>query len=196
MTKSPEGNRVRVLLAEIVGVHGIRGEVALRTYTGDPTDVASYGALANEAGDTLFKLENVKAVGKKIVARVSGIRDRNMAEGLRGTKLYVERAKLPQASEDEFYHVDLVGLAAVTREGEEIGRVVAVENFGAGDLLEIAPRAGGPTRYIAFTKANVPDVDIATGRIVVSMPDESGEKEPDNAAEDNRDDDADIVDTN
>ncbi len=101
-----------------------------------------------------------------LVARLKGVADRDAAERLTNIRLYVARERLPQPADDEFYHADLVGLAAVTADGEAVGTVKAVHNFGAGDLLEIEPAAGGATMMLPFTDATVPAVDIA-GRIVI-----------------------------
>ena len=159
-----------ILLGRITAAHGIRGEVQVRTYTGAPESIASYGPLSDKEGRRTFKLRVVRVTDKGIIARVEGVADRNAAETLKGIELYVERAKLPAASEGEYYHADLIGLRAVSPEGEEIGRIVAVANFGAGDLLEVQLTGGTATEYVPFSDACVPHVDIAAGVATIVMP--------------------------
>ncbi len=112
-----------------------------------------------------------------VVARLEGVSDRNAAEALKGVELYVDRDKLPAAAEGEFYHADLIGLAAVDPQGKRLGEIVAVQNYGAGDLLEIRLTGAGKTELVPFTEATVPEVDIAAGRVVVAMPAASGDEE-------------------
>lgn len=160
----------RILLAEIVSVHGIRGEVVLRAHTADPAAVGAYGPLMDESGKRSFRIAAAKATNKGVIARLDGIATRNDAEALRGTKLYVPRDRLPPPDEGDYYHEDLVGLSAVAPDGSAIGTIVAVQNFGAGDLIEIRFAAGGQTEYVPFTDACVPTVDVAGGRAVVVLP--------------------------
>ncbi len=164
------GNTKLVLLGSFANAHGIRGEVQVRTYTGAPESIASYGPLSDKAGRRTFKLRVVRVTDKGIIARVEGVSDRNAAEALKGIELYVERAKLPAADEGEYYHADLIGLRAVSPEGEEIGKIIAVANFGAGDLLEVLLAGGTATEYVPFSDACVPSVDIAAGVATVVMP--------------------------
>ena len=173
---APSDTRL-ILLGQITGAHGIRGDVIVRTYTGEPADIAAYGPLTDKAGGRPLTLHVVRASGKGVVARVKGVSDRNAAEALKGLELYVARAKLPKADEAEYYHADLIGLAAVTPEGQDLGRIIAVQNYGAGDLLEIKMTASGDTDFIPFTNACVPDVDLAAGRVTVVMPEVVGEAE-------------------
>ena len=168
----------RILLGRFAAAHGIRGEVLVRTYTGDPEDIAAYGPLSDKEAKRSFKLKVVRVTDKGVVARVDGIKDRNGAETLSGIELYVDRAKLPKAAEAEYYHADLIGLRAVTPEGSSIGEVVAVENFGAGDLLEIRMTGSTDTDYVPFTNACVPEVNIKAGQLTIVMPVMTGEKEP------------------
>src|SRR4051812_7609947 len=135
----------RVCIAQIGAAHGVRGEVRLKPFTEDPLSVARYGSLESEDGKQRFEIEAVRPAKDMLVARLKGVTDRNGAEALTNVRLYVAREKLPRAADDEFYHADLVGLAAVTSDGEAIGSVKAVHNFGAGDLLEIEPVNGGAT---------------------------------------------------
>jgi 16S rRNA processing protein RimM len=178
-TKNPR----RILLGQIAGAHGIRGDVLVRTFTGKPAAIASYGPLTDATGTKSFKLRVVRVTDKGIVARVEGVNDRNGAEVLRGQELFVDRAKLPAPAETEYYHADLIGLAAVTEDGRELGRVVAIQNFGAGDLVEIQLAGTKATDLIPFTNANVPNVDLAGGRMTVIPPVMVGEPEPASSAD-------------
>ena len=163
-------DRQRVLMGVITGAQGLTGEVRIKSFTADPADFGAYGPLTDEAGERSFTIETVGAVRGQIVARVEGVEDRTTAEALKGQHLYVPRAELPEPEEDEYYHVDLIGLRAVRlSDGGEIGNVKAVYDFGAGDMLEIA-RADGQTLLIPFTRAAVPEVDLAGGRVVVDPP--------------------------
>lgn len=160
----------RVLLGEVGAAHGIRGDVMVRSFTADPEDISAYGALEAADGRTLPALKVVRLTPKGVVCRFEGVGDRTAAEKLRGTQLWIARERLPPPEPGNYYHADLVGLAAIAPGGEVIGRVVAVANFGAGDLLEVEPALGGPTEYLPFTDTVVPEVDIAAGRIVVVLP--------------------------
>lgn len=159
----------RVCVGQFGGAHGIRGWVRIASYTTDPADVASYGPLTDESGERRFRV-SVKRIAKgSVIASIEGVADRNAAEALRGLRLYVERAALPPAGEDEFYRADLIGLDAVTPDGAALGRIVAVEDYGAGDVIELRLAAGGSV-LVPFTEAVVPVVDIAAGRVVVDPP--------------------------
>ena len=133
----------RVLIAQIGAAHGVRGEVRLKAFTEDPLSVARYGALESEDGKRHFEIEAVRPAKDMLVARLKGVSDRDAAERLTNLKLYIAREKLPKPAKDEFYHADLVGLAATKANGEAVGTVKAVHNFGAGDLIEIEPAGGG-----------------------------------------------------
>lgn len=161
----------RIRVARIGAAHGIRGEVRLWPFTENPLAVANYGPLETEDGKRAFEIESVRPGKGFMVARIAGVSDRNAAEALRNTDLFVPRARLPAIEEeDTFYHADLIGLTAVTADGASLGTVSAVHNFGAGDIIEIAPTGGGPTLLLPFTETAVPEVDIAARRIVVVMP--------------------------
>ena len=155
-----------ICLGQITGAHGIRGEVRVRSFTARAEDVAAYGTLADETGTRNFALKVTGMARGAVRARIDGVADRNAAEALKGTRLFVDRDKLPEPEADEFYQADLVGLAARRADGTPVGRIVAVQNFGAGDTLEIAPDAGG-TFYVPFTADAVPEVDVAAGRVVI-----------------------------
>ncbi|HMN38297.1 MAG TPA: ribosome maturation factor RimM [Hyphomicrobium sp.] len=184
---SPPSAR-RILLGTIATAHGIRGEVMLRAYTDDPEAVADYGALTDQAGKRTFKIRSVRATPKGLIARLEGVSDRDAAEALRGTDLYVDRRLLPETEEQVYYHADLIGLEARDTAGAVLGEIVGVANFGAGDLLEIRKTGARQTEYLAFTHANVPTVDVAGGHVVVDMPDLVGEQEPQAGSEAGDDD--------
>jgi 16S rRNA processing protein RimM len=160
----------RVCLGQIGAPHGVRGEVRLHSFTADPAAITSYGPLETEDG-RVFKIETMRPAKDHFVARISGVADRSAAELLKNIKLYVPRERLPEPDEpDEFYHADLIGLSVHDRSGQKLGTVVAVHNFGAGDLIEVIPEAGGKTELLPFDETHVPIVDIAAGRIVVVPP--------------------------
>lgn len=160
----------RVLLGRIVTAHGIRGDVVIDSYTAEPADIGAYGPLQSRDGAKQYVVKVVRATQKGVVAHIKGIDDRNGAEALRGVELFVSRAKLPEADEGEFYYTDLVGLRIDNEAGEAIGKVVAVQNYGAGDLLELRLEGQTATELIPFTDAYVPIVDVAAGRVVVILP--------------------------
>ena len=166
-----------ICVARIGAAHGVRGAVKLWTFTEDPLAVESYGPLMTKDGARQFEIANVRAAKDHLVATFKGIATRNDAEKLNGIELYVPREKLPDTDDDEYYHADLIGLAAVTAANEPLGRVVAIHNFGAGDIIEIAPPAGA-TMLLPFTNAVVPTVDIAGGRVVIELPQEIEGEEP------------------
>jgi 16S rRNA processing protein RimM len=159
----------RVCIAQIGAAHGVRGEVRLKAFTQDPLGVTRYGALESEDGTRRFEIESVRPAKDVLVARLKGVTDRSAAEALKNIRLYVAREKLPKPEADEFYHADLVGLTAQKQNGETVGTVKAVHNFGAGDLLEIEP-ASGATIMLPFNEATVPLVDLAGGKLVVELP--------------------------
>ena len=158
----------RICVAQIGAAHGIRGELRLRSFTQDPRAVTTYGPLESEDGTQRFEIEALRPAKDHFVARFAGIDNREAAEKLTNLKLYVPRDRLPPIEDDEtFYFADLVGLTAVTPDGAPLGTVTAVHNFGAGDMIEIRPQGGGEPHMVPFTDANVPEIDIAAGRVVV-----------------------------
>ena len=162
-----------VVVAQIGAAHGIKGEVRLKSFTQNPADVAGYGPLTAADG-RVFEIETMRpAAGSSspemFVVRLKGIRDRNIAEKLTRLDLSVPADRLPPPEADEFYHADLIGLVAFTPEGTEVGTVIAVQNYGAGDLIEIAPPRG-QTVLVPFTQSAVPEIDLAGRRIVVVPP--------------------------
>jgi 16S rRNA processing protein RimM len=162
----------RILLGEITGAHGIRGDVLVRAYTGDPETIANYGALTDEKGAAPLTLKVLRLTPKgAVVARVKGVTNRNAAEALKGRKLFIARAAMPEPeNEDDFYYSDLIGLTAVDVDGNAMGELVAVHNYGAGDLLEIRLVATKKTELIPFTKTVVPKIDLPGRRLTVVMP--------------------------
>jgi 16S rRNA processing protein RimM len=168
----------RVLLGEITGVHGIRGDILVRAYTAAPEAIASYGLLTDQSGTKKFSLKIVRVTDKGIVAKIDGIADRTAAEALRGTKLFVARDQLPEPDAAEYYHTDLIGLKAVAENGSELGEIVSVQNFGAGDLLELKPLSDSATEFIPFEDQWVPRVDLDAGVVVINRPQLSDADEP------------------
>ncbi len=160
-----------ICIARIGAAHGVRGAVKLWTFTEDPLAVKAYGPLLTKDGARSFEVATAREAKGHLVATLKGITTREDAERLNGLELYVAREKLPATEEDEYYHADLIGLAAVNAASEPIGRVAAIHNFGAGDIIEIAP-AHGATMLLPFTNAVVPSVDLAAGRVVIELPDE------------------------
>ena len=166
-----------VCVARIGAAHGVRGAVKLWTFTEDPLAVQSYGPLMTKDGARQFEIANLRAAKDHLVATFRGIASRNDAETLNGIELYVPREKLPDTDDGEYYHADLIGLAAVNAADEPLGRVIAIHNFGAGDIIEIAPPKG-PTLLLPFSNAVVPTVDIAGGRVVIELPQQIEGEEP------------------
>jgi 16S rRNA processing protein RimM len=167
----------RICVARIGAAHGVRGAVKLWTFTEDPLAVKRYGPLSTKDGARRFEVTSAREARGHLVATLEGVTTREQAERLNGIELYVARERLPDAGEDEYYHADLIGLAAVTPAAQPLGRVVAIHNFGAGDIIEIAPPQG-PTMLLPFTHAVVPTVDLAGGRVVIELPKEiEGEDE-------------------
>jgi 16S rRNA processing protein RimM len=167
----------RVLLGHVAGAHGVRGEVLLSSYTAAPEDIAAYGRLTDETGARDFAITAVRVTAKGVVARLEGVADRTAAEALKGVRLYVERDQLPETGTNEFYHADLIGLTAVSPEGKTIGNVVAVQNYGASDLLEVRLEGSRKTELVPFTNAFVPTVEIGEGRVVIALPSATVEEE-------------------
>jgi 16S rRNA processing protein RimM len=158
----------RVLVAQVGAAHGLRGEVRLWSFTEDPMAVKDF-RLESEDGTQTFAIESLRPARDFLVARFAGVSNRTAAEALRNLKLYVPRARLPQTQPEQFYHADLIGLAAVATDGSALGTVIAIHNFGAGDLIEIKPQCG-PTVMVPFTDAVVPTIDLAAGRLIVHPP--------------------------
>lgn len=162
----------RLVAVGIFGApQGVRGEVRVKSYTQDPRAIRDYGSLTDKAGRATFKLTAARVMrDQMLVVRVAGVESREEAEKLTGVELFVTRALLPPLPDDEFYHDDLVGLEALSEAGDSLGRVVALHNFGAGDILEIAPPSGGDTLMLPFSKAVAVEIDVGNGRIVIAPP--------------------------
>ncbi len=157
-----------VLVGVLGAAQGVKGEIRVKSYTAVPPAIATYGPLWSEGGQRSFTFTTIRPLkDDMLVARIEGLTDRDDAAALTGTKLYIDRASLPPPDEDEFYQTDLVGLLAEDEAGQALGHVAAIENFGAGDLLAIAPSVGD-TLLVPFTKAFVPTLDFAGGRLVVA----------------------------
>lgn len=163
-----------LLLGAIIGAHGIKGEVKVKSFAAQPSDIAAYGPLSDAGEKRRFDLSVVgtaDATRGILIARIAGVADRNAAEALKGTELYVARAKLPHLSDtDEFYFADLIGLLAVDAAGKPYGRIVSVDNYGAGDLLLVAPEGDADSFVVPFTKAFVPVVDLKAGKVTLNLP--------------------------
>ena len=166
-----------ICVARIGAAHGVRGAVKLWTFTEDPFAVKEYGPLTTKDGARQFEVTHVREAKDHLVATLKGIATREDAERLNGIELYIAREKLPEIDDDEYYHADLIGLAAVNAANEPLGRVTAIHNFGAGDIIEIAPPHGA-TMLLPFTNAVVPTVDLAGGRVLIEMPDEIAGDDP------------------
>ena len=160
----------RILLGAIAGAYGVRGEVRVKSFCDRPEDIAAYGPLETQDGATLRILTLGPVAKGGVAARLEGVDGRDAAEALKGTQLFAPRAALPEAGEDEFYHADLIGLVAVDPAGRMLGRVRGVADYGAGDLLDIAPEGGGESVVVPFTRDVVPEIDMAGGRVTVDPP--------------------------
>jgi len=161
-----------ILIAQAAGAFGVKGDLRITPYTDDPAALLRYRVLRREDGTAALTLTEGRVAQGALIARAREIATREQAQSLRGLRLYIERADLPDPGEDEFYIADLVGLAVLSPEGEALGAVKAVHNFGAGDLLEIMPMDGAPTWLAPFTLAVVPQVRLIQGEIVVARPPE------------------------
>ena len=168
-----EGRQGRLCLGAFVGAHGVRGLVRLKSFTEVPEDIAAYGPLGDEAGRRAFAIELTGRAKGLLLAKVEGVSDRDAAEALKGTRLYVDREALPAVEdEDTFYHADLIGLAVETRDGRPLGRVRALHDFGAGDVIELEGAPREAPAMLPFTRAVFPEVDLDGGRLIADPPDE------------------------
>jgi 16S rRNA processing protein RimM len=160
----------RILLGIITGMHGLKGMVKIKSFTEDPLAIAEYSPLTDKHGRKEYKLETFVGPKGSVLAKVEGVTDRNGAEALKGTELYTLRENLAEPEEeDEFYIEDLIGLQVVLENGAPFGIVRSVQNFGAGDLVEVKPEQGN-SEFYAFTLANFPDIDLAAGTLTFSPP--------------------------
>ena len=159
----------KVCIGKIVSVHGIRGEVKVRSYTSNPTDLDKYGDVENQTGNRIFKIKVVGFSKDNLRVKIEGVSDRNTAETLVGTEFYVNRNIFPELGEEEFYQTDLIGLKVYLKSlDEEIGVVVGLSNFGAGEILEIKLNTQKDTEMLPFTKQYVPTINLEEGYIIVS----------------------------
>lgn len=173
MPKSEE--KALICVGAIAGAFGVRGEARVKSFCAEPSDIASYGPLFTEDGARSFTIRVTRPVKGGFAARLGGVPTREAAEELRGVKLFAPRGKLPAPSDDEYYYADLIGLEAVDVGGARLGRVRGVEDYGAGDFLDIALEPRGQL-LLPFTQAAVPTVDLAAGRVIVDPPEDVAEE--------------------
>lgn len=166
-------SRDLIQVGRVAGAFGVRGEVRITSFTAEPAALLDYKDLKREDGSVGLTLVSGRPVKGGVVARAREIETREQAEALRGLKLFIARSSLPEPDDDEFYVTDLVGLAVETPDGAPLGTVRSVQDFGAGDLLEIAPAEGGATWYLPFTREAVPEVRLGEGRVVAVRPEET-----------------------
>jgi len=160
-----------ILVGRVAGAFGVRGEVRITSFTAQPEALLDYGALLREDGTPGLTLAGGRVAPGGLIVRATEVATREAAEALKGLHLFIPRSRLPPLDDDEFYLADLIGLSVVSPAGESLGLVKAISNFGAGELLEVAPADGGPTWLAPFTLAAVPDVRLAEGVVVVVRPD-------------------------
>lgn len=160
-----------ICVGAVAGAFGVHGELRLKSFTANPEDIATYGPLSTEDGSRRFDVTLTRQIKNGFAARLSGVTTKEQADALRGTQLYAPRAALPALPDDEFYHADLIGLSVHDTGGTFLGTVRAVQNHGATDLLEIHGPGLKATVLLPFTRAAVPTVDLASGRIVADPPD-------------------------
>ncbi len=159
-----------ICVGAVAGSFGVKGEVRLKSFCANPEDIATYGPLTSEDGASHWDVRITRPVKGGFAARLSGVMNKDAADALRGTRLYAPRDKLPDLPDDEFYHADLIGLTVLDTGGEELGRVKAVLNHGAGDLLEVTAKGQTQPILLPFTRATVPTVDLAAGRLIADPP--------------------------
>ena len=163
----------RVCIGAIAGAFGVRGEVRLKSFCSTPEDIATYGPLWTEDGSRSFTVQLTRPVTGGLGARLSGVTTKEEGDALKGATLWAERSRLPSLPDDEFYHTDLIGLDVFDAGGAPLGKVRAVQNFGAGDILEIYAPGRKTTLMLPFTRAAVPTVDLKARRIVADPPEET-----------------------
>jgi len=159
-----------ILVAAIAGAFGVHGHVRIKSFTADPQAFASYGALHDEKHEKQWKIKNIKPVKGGFSAFIEGVSNKEDADALRGLRLFADRSQFPDLPDDEFYHADLVGMDVYDPGGASLGRVKAVQNHGAGDLIEVARGPGQTSVLVPFTHAAVPTVDLALRRVVMDPP--------------------------
>lgn len=161
----------KVCVGAIAGSFGVRGDVRLKSFCAVPEDIATYGTLTSDDGSASWDVKITRSIKNGFAARLTGVTTKEAADALRGTRLYVARDVLPDLEDDEYYHADLIGLTVVDTGGTELGRVKAVLNHGASDLLEIAVKGARQPTLLPFTQTTVPTVDLTARRIVADPPD-------------------------
>jgi len=162
----------RLVLVGVFGApQGVRGEIRLKSFTADPKAIGAYGPLADASRERVFALDRLRPLrDDMLIVKVKGVETREDAAALTGVEIFARRDQLPSPGEDEYYYADLVGLEAVTRAGERLGRVAHISNYGAGDILEIEPEGGGEILLMPFTRAVAPAIDFESGRIMIEPP--------------------------
>lgn len=178
MSSESEANANYICIGVITGAHGMGGAVKVKSHTANPADIASYGEITDASGQRQFSLRIQRSTGKALVAKIGGVDDRNGAEALKGTELYIPRDALPELEEDEFYYSDLTGLDVELMDGSRFGVVRLVDNYGAGDVIEIE-MMNGKTAFYPFNKAVIPVVDLENHRVQLDPPTEVSERDPD-----------------
>ncbi len=169
----------RILVGAIAGAFGVRGEVRLKSFCADPAAIATYGPLWTEDGTRSFTPRIIRPIPGGLAARLDGVATKEAADALKGVTLHADRTRLPALPDDEFYHADLIGLVVTDPGGARLGTVRAVHNHGAGDILEVIEPGRKSALLLPFTRAIVPTVDIAAGRIVADPPAETAARETD-----------------
>jgi 16S rRNA processing protein RimM len=162
-----------ILMGRVSGAFGVRGELRIAAYTEDPTALLAYRDFKRKDGAAALTLASGRRSKDALIARAKGVETREAAEALAGLELYLPREALPPAEEDEFYLADLIGLRVAEADGRELGRIKSVQNFGAGDLLEVEPAEGGATWLLPFTREAVPEVRLAEGLVLAVRPGET-----------------------
>lgn len=162
-----------ILLGRVAGAFGVRGEVRITAYGDDPLALLSYKTLLREDGAPGLTLTSGRAAKGGLIARAREVETREQAEGLRGVRLFIPREALPEPEDDEFYYTDLIGLSVETPDGAGLGRIKAVQNFGAGDMLEVDPGQGRASFYLPFTREVVPEVRLTERRVIAVPPAEA-----------------------
>lgn len=159
-----------ILIGRVAGAFGVRGELRIQAYTADPLALKTYKILLNKAGQPALTVKSAKPSPNGVIVTAKEVADRDAAEALKGLDLYIPRSALPEPEEDEFYITDLIGLEVRDAEGQAIGKIASVENYGAGDLLDIKPLGGGPSWLLEFTRENVPIVSVSNGWLTAVKP--------------------------
>jgi len=158
-----------ICVGAIMGAFGVRGEVRLKSFCAEPSAIETYSPLVAESGES-YEVKLVRSVKGGFGARLTNVQDKEAADALRGTKLYARREDLPNLPDDEYYHSDLIGLAVLDTGGAKLGKVTSVQDFGAGDILEVAGKGLKEPAMLPFTLANVPTVDLSAGKIIADPP--------------------------